>query len=177
MPDAGVSPDANRKLIEEAKRAIASTGLPLLPDAKTADPLYVSSRDLSLKFLIPTSKIKPFFDALKEGRLTATKCVKCGAEYFPPQADCSACRSSEVEYVPLSQEAVLLAYAVINVKPLSFTQYGDYTVAIGRLKEGLNVLAWMEGVDAEKVKVGMKLKLVVGKRKADGILTYWFESA
>lgn len=38
-------------------------------------------------------------------------------------------------------------------------------------------LAWMEGVDAGKVKVGMKLKLVVGKRKADGIFTYWFESA
>jgi uncharacterized OB-fold protein len=71
---------------------------------------------------------------------------------------------------------VLVAYAVINVKPLSFTQYGDYTVAIGRLKEGLNVLAWMEGVDAEKVEVGMKLMLVVGKRKADGIFTYWFES-
>jgi uncharacterized OB-fold protein len=177
MPDSDVSLDANRKLIEDARRAIASTGLPLLPDAKTADQLYVSSRDLPLKFLIPTAKIKPFFDALKEGKLMATRCVKCGAEYFPPQADCSSCRGSEVEYVPLSQDATLLAYAGINVKPFSFTKYDDYTVAIGRVHEGLNVLAWIEGPDGETVKVGMKLRLVVGKREADGIFTYWFEPA
>jgi uncharacterized OB-fold protein len=177
MSDAGVPADANRKLIEEARRAIAATGLPLLSDAKTADQLYVSSRDLPMKFLIPTAKIKPFFDALKEGKLMATKCVKCGALYFPPQADCSACRNSEVEYVPMSREAALLAYAVINVRPLSFEKYGVYIVAIGRLREGLNVLAWIEGVAAEKIKVGMKLRLVVDRRKADGIFTYWFESA
>jgi uncharacterized OB-fold protein len=177
MPDASNAADANKRLIEEARRAISLTGLPLLPDAKTGDPLYVSSRDLPLKFLIPTAKIKPFFDSLKEGNLVATRCTKCGAEYFPPQADCSACRSSEVEYVPLEKDATLLAYAVINVKPFSFAQYGDYTVAIGRLQEGLNVLTWIEGVETERIKVGMKLRLVVGKREADGIFTYWFEPA
>ena len=169
--------DANRKLIEDARKAVDATGLPLLPDAKTSDPLYVSSRDLPLKFLIPIEKIEPFFDALKRGTLTATKCTKCGAVYFPPQADCSACRASQVEYVPLSTAAVLLAYTVINVKPFSFAPYGDYVVAIGRLPEGLNVLAWMKGIEPSEIRVGMKLKLVVDRRREDGVCTYWFESA
>ena len=177
MPDSDTTLDANRKLMEDARRAIASTGLPLLTDPRTTDQLYVSSRDLPLKFLIPTAKIKPFFEGLKDGKLMATRCVRCGAEYFPPQADCSSCRGSEVEYVPLSQDATLLAYAGINVKPFSFSKYDDYTVAIGRVHEGLNVLAWIEGSNAERVKVGMKLRLVVGKRDQDGIFTYWFEPA
>jgi uncharacterized OB-fold protein len=177
LSDSGASADPNRKLTEEAGRAISATGLPLVADAKTADPIYVSSRYLPLKFLIPIAKIKPFFDALKAGRLTATKCVKCGAEYFPPQADCPACISSQVEYVPLSRSAELLAYTVINVKPFSFMRYGDYIVAMGRLPEGINVLAWMKGVGPEGVRVGMKLKLEVGKREADGVCTYWFEPA
>ncbi len=167
--------DANRKLIEDARKAVEATGLPLLPDAKTADPLYVSSRDLPLKFLIPVAKIQPFFDSLKEGKLTATRCLKCGAVYFPPQADCSACRASEVEYVPLGERATLLAFTLINVKPFSFARYDDYVVAIGRLPEGLNVLAWMKGVELKRIRIGMKLKLVVGRREADGVCTYWFE--
>ena len=174
---AGGAADANRKLIDDAKDAIARTGLPLLPDSKTSDPVYVSSRDLPLKFLIPVAKIKPFFDALEEGKLTATKCVRCGAEYFPPQSDCSACNSSEVQYVPLTQEAVLLAYTLVQVKPFSFNGYPDYTVVIGRLREGLNVLAWLENPGHAAVKIGMKLKLEAGRRKDDGLATYWFVPA
>jgi uncharacterized OB-fold protein len=175
MPERAADP--NQKLVEEAMKAIEETGLPLVVDAKSADPLFVSARDLPLRFIIPVAKVKPFFDALKDGRLTAAKCVKCGAKYFPPQVDCPSCKGSEVEFVPLSGTADLLAYTLINVKPYSFAQYGDYVVAIGRFPAGINVLAWMKGVQAEKVKVGMKLLLRVGKREADGVCSYWFEPA
>ncbi len=175
MPEAVADP--NHKLVEEARRAIESTGLPLVPDAKTTDPLFVSLRDLPLKFVIPVAKVKPFFDALQEGMLTAAKCVRCGAKYFPPQADCPECRGSEMEYLPLVGEAELLAYTVINVKPYSFMEQSDYMVAIGRLPEGVNVLAWMRESGTEGIKVGMKLRLKVGRRESDGVCSYWFEPA
>ena len=174
MSESAAPVDPNRKLSEEAKKAVEATGLPLLTDSKTNDPLYVSSRDLPLKFLIPVAKVKPFFDALREGRLTATKCASCGAMYFPPQSECSSCGSQLVEYVPLSQDAELLAYTMINVKPFSFLRYEDYIVAIGRLPEGVNVLAWLKGVTLDKAEVGMKLTLKVGTRESDGVCTYWF---
>jgi hypothetical protein len=177
MSERAAAEESNRKLVAAARQAADATGLPIVPDAKTSEPLYISSRDLPLKFLIPVAKIKPFFDAMKEGRLTATVCVKCGAKYFPPQADCPACRTSRVKYVGLSRDAVLMAFTVINVKPFSFMQYDDYVVAIGRLSEGLNVLAWMKDVEPRKIRVGMKLRLKVEKREMDGIYTYWFEPA
>jgi uncharacterized OB-fold protein len=169
--------DANRRFMDKVRQATIDTGLPLVPDEKTLDLLYVSSRDLPLKFIIPVAKVRPFFDALREGRLTATKCKRCGQMYFPPQADCFRCRSSQMEYVGLSREALLMAYTVINVKPFSFMQYGDYVVAIGRLPEGLNVLAWMKGMEAAKIEIGMKLKLVINRREPEGVYTYWFEPA
>jgi uncharacterized OB-fold protein len=43
--------------------------------------------------------------------------------------------------MPLSSEATLLAFTVVEVKPFSFSLHGDYVVAIGRFPEGLNVLA------------------------------------
>jgi uncharacterized OB-fold protein len=166
-----------KKLADAARQKVQDTGLPLVADEKTADPIYVSSRDLPLKYLVPVAKVKPFFDGLQEGRVMATRCAKCGAKYFPPRADCAACRSSELEYFELSTEAVLMAYTVIEVKPYSFSGYGDYAVAIGRLPEGLNVVAWLKGVDKDKISVGMKLNLRVARRELDGVCTYNFEPA
>jgi len=46
-------------------------------------------------------------------------------------------------------------------------------VAIGKLKEGVKVLAWLTGIQLENVKLGMKLKLV-GKILPEDKVTYEF---
>ena len=54
-----------------------------------------------------------------------------------------------------------------------FRSYKPYTVAIGRLKEGVKVLAWLTGFKLSEVEVGMKAKLVA-KTTPDGNPTYEF---
>ncbi len=118
-----------------------------------------SRRTLSLRFDIPISRTHEFWDALKAGRLVTTKCTKCGNVTFPPQADCPKCSSGEFEWVDLGTEAKLLTYTQVLITPASFADSDPYIIAIGKLANGLNVLAWLEGIALEAVKPGMAMRL------------------
>ena len=146
--------------------------IPIKLDKKSQLPLYVVQRALKLEYELPIGKIRGFFEGLKQGKVMATKCPKCGKIYFPPQHECVKCKT-ETEWFELSGEAELLTYTIINVKPKTFSHYKDYIIAIGRLKEGINVLAWLDA-DPKGIKIGMKLRLIVAKREQEGYLTYHF---
>ncbi|RLG49748.1 MAG: hypothetical protein DRN96_09090 [Thermoproteota archaeon] len=136
----------------------------------------LKSRPLKLVFDIPISRIEKFWQGLKEGKVLATRCRKCGKMFFPPVADCSECYSQDMEWVELSGEGELETFTHILVRPASFQDEEPYTVAIARMKEGVRVLAWIKDVEPTDLKVGMKVKL-----KADTTLegepTYVFVPA
>lgn len=138
---------------------------------RTGDSL--KSKPLDLTFEIPIGKTEKFWEDLKEGRVSATRCRKCGALHFPPAADCAECLSNDVEWTPLNGEAELLTFTHVIVRPVSFMQQETYTVGVARLKEGVNVLAWVTGIKRSEIKIGMKLKLTASKT-ADGKLSYNF---
>lgn len=133
----------------------------------------IKARPLTLAQNIPISKTLKFWDGLKEGKVYATKCLKCGKLYFPPVADCSNCRASNVEWVGLSNEAEIETFTHVVVRPTSFQDFKPYTVVIGKLKEGVRVLAWLTGVKLSEIKPGMKVKLIA-KTTPDGWSTYEF---
>lgn len=120
-------------------------------------PHLHSRRNLNLRFDIPISKTKEFWDKLGEGKLVSTKCRKCGKVSFPPQADCPGCMSGDFEWVELGNEAELVTFTEVRVTPASFSGAEAYTIAIGRLPSGLKVLAWLSG--AKGPKPGMKLRI------------------
>lgn len=133
----------------------------------------LKSKPLDLTFEIPIGKTERFWEDLKEGRVSGTRCKKCGVLHFPPVADCSACMSSEIEWTPLKGEAELLTYTHVIVRPASFMQQETYTVGVAKLKEGVNVLAWVTGIKRSDIKIGMKLKLIATK-SPDGKPSYNF---
>jgi hypothetical protein len=122
---------------------------------------------------MPISKTLPFWEGLKQGKVLATKCKKCETLYFPPSADCPNCLSSDMEWIELSDEAEIETFTHVVIRPTSFQQYKPYTVAIGRLKEGVKVLAWLTGFKLSQIKVGMKVKLTA-KITPEGNPTYAF---
>ena len=122
-------------------------------------PALHSRRNLNLRFDIPISKTREFWDALKEGRFITTKCAKCGNISFPPQADCPKCMAGEFDWVELGREATLVTYTRVQITPASFAGDGPYVIAIGELRDGLKVLAWLEGGGADSPNPGMKLRL------------------
>ena len=49
------------------------------------------------------------------------------------------------------------------VAPGSFMDKVPYTVAIGKLSQGIKILAWLQDVEYGKVKIGMNIKLHIKK--------------
>ncbi|ACP56361.1 Zn-ribbon domain-containing OB-fold protein [Saccharolobus islandicus] len=148
---------------------IKTTKLPIVNEQKTNNPLWIDVREIDLRYQIPVKRIFKFFEGLREGKILATKCPKCGSIYFPPQDDCPKCKISNLEWIEMPKEGEIVAYTVVNVKPPSFSHYQDYIVGIARMSNGVNVLGW---VRAKEVRVGMKVKLEVIERKPEGYLTY-----
>ncbi len=131
------------------------------------------SREIKIVQEIPTSKTLKFYEGLKEGKVYATKCKDCEKVFFPPMVDCPECLTTGLDWVELSSDAEIETFTHVVIRPTTFQQYKPYTVAIGRLKEGVKVLAWLTGFKMSEVKVGMKAKLVA-KATPEENATYEF---
>ena len=123
------------------------------------DQVLHSRRTLTLRFDIPISKTHEFWDSLKEGKFVTTKCSSCGNVSFPPQADCPKCMKNEFTWVDIGRDATLVTYTYVQITPASFADSDPYIIAIGELKGGLKVLAWLEGVPPENAKPGMAMRI------------------
>jgi uncharacterized OB-fold protein len=132
-----------------------------------------SNRTLHITYNLPISRTSKFWRGLKEGKIYATKCEKCGRLHFPPVADCGDCGSSNVMWIELDREGKIEAFTEVVMKPPSFSKEPSYIVAIARLKEGVKALAWLIGVEREDVEVGMKVRLVA-RVASDGRAIYEF---
>ncbi len=119
-----------------------------------------SARTLQITYNLPISRTSKFWEGLKEGKVYATKCVGCGRLHFPPVADCGDCGLSGAEWVELDGEGEVVTFTEVVVKPASFSEESSYIVCIGRLREGVKVLAWLVGVERKDVKVGLRVRLV-----------------
>ena len=143
-----------------------------MPD-ESSPPTLHSKRSLTLRFNIPIAKTSRFWEALGEGKFVTTKCEDCGRLTFPPQADCPNCMSANSKWVDLGTEAELVTFTHVQVTPTSFVDYDPYYVGIGKLGQGLKVLAWIEGASPEKLAPGAKLKLEA-RSGSDGLPYYVF---
>ena len=106
------------------------------------------------------SKISRFWEFSKERALVGTRCLRCGRLYCPPRAVCSGCLSEEVEWVELEGRGEVVAFTIIWVPPAGFEGLAPYTVAMVRLKSGLQLMGMLIGVPPEKVEVGMRVEVV-----------------
>jgi uncharacterized OB-fold protein len=132
-----------------------------------------SSRTLQITYNMPISRTSKFWKGLKEGKVYATTCKKCGKLHFPPVADCGDCGSSDMDWTELDGTGEIVTFTQVFVKPASFSEESDYIVAIAELNDGVRALAWLTGAKREDVDVGMKVKLVA-KVISEGRVSYEF---
>lgn len=118
-----------------------------------------SNRSLTITYNLPISKTSKFWEELKQGKVYATECKKCGKLHFPPVADCGTCGSSEIEWIELNGNGKIVTFTEVVVKPASFSEEPSYIVAIVKLIEGVKVLAWLTGIEKENVQIGMRVML------------------
>jgi len=106
--------------------------------------------------------IEQFYKFLREGKLMAGKCVKCGKIHLPPRPLCDNCYSQEFEWVNVSGKGKLATYTVISIAPQQFQDLTPYAVGIVQLESGLKIPGMIQEVKEEELKIGMPLTLDFG---------------
>jgi len=119
-------------------------------------------------------RISQFFNNLKEGRLTTTRCKKCAKVLWPPRIVCPSCFSDELEWTDLGTEGELYAFTEMRLgAPLGFVE--DLPFCIGIVKiGGLSISARIDNAKYEDLKIGQKVRLKIVELN-DGRVFYRFE--
>jgi hypothetical protein len=82
---------------------------------------YIGSMDLYPQEAPEFNRIHPFYEHLKAGKFTTTRCMDCGHRAFPPRVICPECLSEKLEWVGLPMEGQVLVVTEEEVGvPLGF---------------------------------------------------------
>ena len=123
------------------------------------------------------TKAADFVNYLEQGKVMATRCLKCRKVYFPPRMDCSVCYNDDMEWIEITGTGKLVCFATLMIPPTGFEDYAPYTVAVVRFPDGLQVFGWIDrAITPEDVSIGMSLKVVPVNLLNDKI-SYHFEKA
>ncbi|MDD5338724.1 MAG: zinc ribbon domain-containing protein [Dehalococcoidales bacterium] len=68
-----------------------------------------------------SNRLFPFYDNMKQGRWTTTKCKKCGYIHYPPVVTCTNCWSEDLEWVDIPKKAKVVSFTeTMAGAPLGF---------------------------------------------------------
>lgn len=112
-----------------------------------------------IAFLYPkiSTSTEKFWKGLKERKLLAQKCKKCGERFFPPRARCPECLSDKLDWVELSGKGELYSWSEVYMPPLAF---GDsFILGIIDLEEKVGRIITRIEVEPEKLVIGMELAI------------------
>ena len=122
------------------------------------------------------TKASDFLGYLEKGKVMATRCRRCGTNYFPPRMDCPKCVGSDVEWFEIKGNGRLVTYTVVNYGPTGFEEDAPYTLAIADF-DGVRVFGRLsKGLKESDIKPGMDVKVLPVKLPG-GRTGYEFQKA
>jgi uncharacterized OB-fold protein len=110
-----------------------------------------------------------FFRGLAEGRLLGQRCPTCGKVYIPPRGACPVDGVPTKEEVELPDTGIVTTFCIVNVPFLGQKIQIPYVSAY-ILLEGADIafLHLIQGIPADEVRMGMKVKAVWKPREEWG---------
>ena len=124
---------------------------------------------------VSQTKVSPLVSYLEKNQIMGTRCKECGTLYFPPRADCSKCRGSEVAWVPIDTSGKLVTFTEVFFAPPSFQDSAPYLLGLAELEDGVRVFAPISNeIDRKALKPGLELALKP-KQAGEGVY-YQLES-
>ncbi|MCX5861648.1 MAG: Zn-ribbon domain-containing OB-fold protein [Deltaproteobacteria bacterium] len=118
------------------------------------------------------NRIYPFYDHLKQGRLTTTQCVDCGHICWPPRIVCPQCISDQLDWVDFPKVGHVYAYTVQqNGNPPGFPAPMIY--ALIDFDNGVRIICPVVDCKPEDVKFGSEVVLKVVPAPRDRVLFFF----
>ncbi|MCK5653257.1 MAG: Zn-ribbon domain-containing OB-fold protein [Gemmatimonadetes bacterium] len=108
------------------------------------------------------TRIHQFYDHLRQGRLTTTRCSSCGEILWQPRVVCPHCNSDAMEWIDLPKEGTIYAHtAMVLGAPLGFEDDLPFVIAIVRLDMGelghMNLFTRVDDAKYEDLAIGDRL--------------------
>jgi hypothetical protein len=136
----------------------------------------VSFENFGVVSFTTKTKASGFVEYLEQGKVMATRCRKCGTNYFPPRMDCPECIGSDVEWFEIKGNGNLVTYTIVNYGPTGFEDDAPYRLAIADF-DGVRVFGRLsKGMKESDIKPGMSVKVVPAKLAHDR-MGYEFQKA
>lgn len=108
---------------------------------------------------------------LEEGRLGFQRCRGCYSAVFYPRVLCPVCASEDLEWRTSGGRGVVYATTAVHRR-----EGEPYNVALVGLEEGFRMMSRVEGVPAEEVEVGLRVRFEV-REEDDGLVAVFVPAA
>lgn len=136
---------------------MAPIGIPILADKYpvTMDMWPVEAKEFN--------RLYPFYENLKAGRFTTTKCQQCGHVAYPPRIICPECLSDELEWIDIPKEGKVLVLAEqVKGVPLGFEPPLILAwIDLGPKSPAKRILSRIINCSAGQLKEGDEVKLII----------------
>lgn len=106
------------------------------------------------------SESRPYWDALKQHRLTLKRCQDCGKHHFYPRALCPHCHSDAVEWVEARGTGTIYSFTIAR-RPAgpAFKADTPYVVAVVELDEGARMMSNIVTDKVDAVRIGQHVSV------------------
>jgi len=106
------------------------------------------------------TRLARFYDRLREGRLSTTRCPRDGLLHWPPRTACPKCHLEELEWVDLPESGRLYAFsAVLAAAPLGMEDDVPFAVGLVDLDGApLRLFGRVEGRPWNALHIGQKVR-------------------
>jgi uncharacterized protein len=101
---------------------------------------------------------------LESGVLAFQRCAGCGAAVFYPRVLCPQCGDNDLTWETSSGRGVVYATTAVYRRDAD-----PYNVVLVDLEEGFRMMSRVDGVPAERVEVGTKVRLKVDREGDDPV--------
>ena len=134
------------------------------PDVYVCDPVPQQTSD--------QNRIYPFYDHLKEGRLTTTRCRDCGHITWPPKIVCNECISDNLEWVDFPPTGKIYAFTTqVGGVPPGFK--APLVYALIDFDNGVRIISPLIDTNPDDVAVGDEVVLKVVDAPRDRVLFFF----
>ena len=121
---------------------------------------YAATMDLYSQQSKEFNRNYKFYEHLREGRLTTTRCRSCGQRMYPPRVMCPYCTSDDLEWVDLPTRGKVLVFVEqYQGVPQGFE--APHILAIIDLQGELRFTTRIVNCKAAELKEGDEVRMVV----------------
>jgi hypothetical protein len=110
-----------------------------------------------------------FAARLREGRFEIQRCEDCARHVFMPRVLCPHCGSARLSWVAPSGRGAVYSSTTVRRRAESG---GDYNVSIVALDEGPHLMSRVEGIAADAVRIGMRVRAQIIKGEDAPMLVF-----